>query len=214
MTETGYNGTSFSGNSTFDGGNDAEILKTLKDISRQLRTGPKHGLGLLDWVKGSFIFRSLEILGTVAIILGVSTFMMNMEDVKHDRDARAWRLLTSDAPGNSGKIEALEYFNKHNPLELVVPNPRRWGLPFGPKAEDDGEELPDKWEIVLVENYGPWKSRTPLTGIDLSRERLEGFEDKVLNYYDEGWSEDGVYLWGVELPQAHLPKANLSGANL
>ena len=42
--------------------------------------------------------------------------------------------------GNSGKIQALEYLNKHNPLAL--PNPRRLDISLGPKPQRDGAKLP------------------------------------------------------------------------
>lgn len=195
-----------------------DIIDELRAVNEKLeKLQPKrHGLGILDWLKGSLIYRSLEILGTIAIIFGVSTFMMNMEDVKHDRDARAWRLLATEAPGNSGKIEALEYLNKHNPLELVLPNPRRWGMPLGPKAKNDGDKLPKNLvEITLVQNYGPWKSRTTLQGIDLSRKRKEDApKDRIPFHYDVYWAEPGKYLQGVQLPYAQLTDANLTGADL
>ncbi len=138
---------------------------------------------------------------SVAVVTAVIAFMFQLDDMKADRDARAWDLLTKDASGNSGKIEALEYLNSHHPL--AIPNPRRWGVPLGPKAKDAKSDLPK--EMILIRNWGPWKTRTPLTGINLSRKKNEETGQ---------WMSAGVYLRGINLANADLSSTNLSGAYL
>lgn len=161
----------------------------------------RHGLGILDWLQASFLTRLLTLIGPYAIILGVSGFLLDLDNMTLNRQATAWGLLTRDAPGNSGKIDALEYLNSHHPL--AVPNPRRWGLPLGPQAPDDGLPFPKDW--VLIANYGPFKTRTPLSGIDLSRAR-----DAATGR----WLEAPTYLRGVDLSDGLVRAANFAGADL
>ncbi len=170
-----------------------------------------HGLGVLDWLDDTFVTRLLRFLGPYAVVLGVLTFMLDLEDVKDDRDARAWRLLAIEMSGNSGKIEALEYLNKHNPLS--IPNPRRFGVPLGPEAREADQDPPEQW--VVIQNYGPWKSRTILEGVDLARPKKSGVEEgAILKHADDRWAAPGTYLIGVDLTDANLYFANFSGAVL
>lgn len=178
-------------------------------------TTKKHGFGILDWIDDSFPLRILRTLGPIALILGVISFLFALQDMRTDRDARAWMLLTRKAPGNSGKIEAIEYLNYHNPLSL--PNPRRWGIPLGPLeaySEDPlqpghfvlvGEAgVPKEW-IRLASNFGPWKERTPLIGLDLGCQIAPD---------GKRCESVGTYLRGAKLNDALLHYADLSGATL
>lgn len=163
----------------------------------------KHGFGILDWIEDSPILRLMRVLGPAAIIFGVFSFMIALQDIKGDRDARAWSLITQKAAGNSGKIEALEYLNSENIIS--IPNPRSWGLPIGPTAVEGQSEPPKEW-IRLVENFGPWKGRTPLIGIDLGCDvPLENREE---------CRDRGTYLYGVNLSNARLRNSIFNGAAL
>jgi len=176
----------------------------------------RRAIGVVSLVENFVLFRILQALSPVAIILGVTTFMLDLEDVIADRSARSWELVNQAATGNSGKIEALEYLNKHNPLTL--PNPRRWGLPLGPETSvsASGEadaEIPRSW--VLLANYGPWKSRTPLIGIDLWPGNNGGVDDTVTRgAYLAGIDLSSAILLGSDLTRANLYAADLSEANL
>ncbi|NWH07330.1 MAG: pentapeptide repeat-containing protein [Alphaproteobacteria bacterium] len=165
----------------------------------------RHGFGVLDALNDSFVMRLLRFLGPLAIVGGIWVYLQDMSDRRAARDADAWQVLTTKAPGNSGKIQALEYLNSDTTLK--IPNPRRmqlmdgWMLPLGPEpAEGDGDPPPD-W--VVIGDYGLWKTSTPLVGIDLSGEQGK----------DGRWVKR-TYLAGVNLMAANLRGANVSGALL
>ena len=100
--------------------------------------------------------------------------------------------FTTIAPGNSGKIEALEYLNSEDGLlcfEFL-----KWKSDWWWGGEDN------KCLISL-------KSRVPLVGINLSRSANDVVDDSSSNL-------SGVFLVGVDLREAVLSDARLSGANL
>jgi uncharacterized protein YjbI with pentapeptide repeats len=170
-----------------------------------------HGFGILDWLQDSFLMRLLRPFGVLAIIFGVYGFMLDLGDRRAARETDAWQVLTTHAPGNSGKIQALEYLNSDTSLSIA--NPRTWKLPFGwtiplgPASSNCGErdaqgKVPDKW--VLICDFGPFKTKTVLMGIDLSG-TFSADEKKWVN---------GIWLVGVKLPSAMLVDTHFEGANL
>ena len=135
---------------------------------------------------------SFRIIELVAILVAITAFFMDIGNRQEEREARAWQLLTTKAPGNSGKIWALQYLNRE----------KHWPL------------FPNWWPLN--------KKLIPLVGIDLTPPDLVDQE----NGCSQG---QGVYLRGVELPNAKLsfafftcadlqrailPKADLRGARL
>lgn len=54
---------------------------------------------------------SFRIIQLVAILTAIVAFVIDLGYRQEAREARAWQLLTTKAPGNSGKIWALEYLN-------------------------------------------------------------------------------------------------------
>ena len=165
-----------------------------------------HGFGILDSIERSFPSRLIAVLNRllapVAVLGALYGFLIDLGDRREARDAEAWQVVTTKASGNSGKIQALEYLNKDNPL--AVPNPRHWGIPLGPVARKGEAEPPAYW-FVLFRDFGSWrKKRTPLVGIDLSRPRNEKGE----------WTGESTYLENVQLQNAILERANLAGADL
>ena len=166
----------------------------------------KHGLGILDWIDDSLPLRLLKTLSPIALVFGVVSFMFAMGDMIADREARAWTLLTRKAPGNSGKVQAIEYLNQHSPL--YIPNPRIWNIPLGPKADNDNEAPPREW-IRLVSNFGPWKERTSLSGINVScslSAKLTSQEQHCIDY--------GPHFEGASLAHADLALSRFIGAVL
>ena len=72
-----------------------------------------------------FFRTAFRILELAVILIALITFLIEFGYHKHEeRKARSWQLLTTKAPGNSGKIEALEYLNRQK-----VPDWLTW-LPF------------------------------------------------------------------------------------
>lgn len=137
----------------------------------------------------------LPIVRDISVIVAIAGFILNLHYSRLQGDAEAWGLLSAHNSGNSGKVEALEYLNEPHPL--AVPNPRHWGIPVGPV---DANGTPEDW--VLVEDFGPWRPRSPLTGIDLSPHA------PVQTYLEH------VQLPGAQLFNANLSNTDLAGANL
>ena len=126
------------------------------------------------------------LVAAFALVLTVGQFWVDYRDRVNERVVRAWTLVTTPAPGNSGKKEALEYLNSEDGLCFGW----LWG-----------------WCAVVL------KSRTALVGIDLSHSRL-GLSDSPVAASAFDFVGRGVYLQQANLPEADLSHANLSGANL
>lgn len=79
------------------------------------------------------------ILVAVVALVSLAAFWIDYSDRVEERTVRAWQLLTTRAPGNSGKIAALEYLN-----------------------QEDGLFCGEQGCLLTL------KPRTPLVGLDLS----------------------------------------------
>lgn len=119
-----------------------------------------------------------------ALVLAVLQFWVDYQDRVSERVVRAWALVTTSAPGNSGKREALEYLNREDGL-----------LCF--------DWLGEGCALVL-------KSRTMLVGIDLSSSH-PGEEGGV---YLQEVHLPRAHLRGAHLRRANLLKADLRGTFL
>ncbi len=129
------------------------------------------------------------LLAVIGLFLSLIAFSVDYRDRVEERTVRAWQLLTTKAPRNSGKKEALQYLNKVEGLFC-----------------DD-----DRCLITL-------KERTPLIGIDLSvPEEQFGVYLRGINLSDADLIEtnlSGTYLSAANLKGANLTAANLSQAYL
>ena len=154
-------------------------------------------------LRESWLVVGLEALGLIGLLFGVGLLVYDLREREAERTARAWQLLTTHAPGNSGKREALEYLNsEYGCLDI-------WRLVVKPNREDvnlwrgktltllDTEALYIGLHAYSFETRC-WKARTPLNGIDLSKDT----------------HSDAVFLQETDLSGANLDRANLSGANL
>ena len=125
------------------------------------------------------------------ILIAVIALVMAMIDFEEDRTARAWQLLASDAPGNSGKIWALEHLGRARHCADWIP----W---FG--------LLPEGWQdFVSSRDCDP---RAPLHGIDLSS------GDEGPSTYLREVRLEGASIRGADLARADLLYANLAGAQI
>ena len=142
------------------------------------------------WKKLHRLIATIEpwsiLLVAIALVLTVFQFWMDYRDRVNERAVRAWTIVTTAAPGNSGKKEALEYLNSDVDLCLDW----LWG-----------------WCAFV------WKPKTPLIGIDLSHSRL-GLAQPPHGLSGLGLAGRGVFLEHANLSEANLSWANLSAANL
>lgn len=129
-----------------------------------------------QWLRYHPIVVFMETAGLIGLIFAVGFFFYELNERQDERIARSWQLLTTPAPGNSGKREALEYLNSRSMCISII-----------------------DW---------CWKERTPLTGIDLSRDTHRG------RVFLEEVDLSGADLSGSKFDGALLKRANLSGADL
>jgi Pentapeptide repeats (8 copies) len=140
-----------------------------------------------QWVKNVEPYGIL--LAVLALFLGLLTFWVDYGDRVEERTARAWQLLTTDAPGNSGKREALEYLNR-----------------------DDGLFCLNGSCLIRL------KERTPLAGIDLSTTRpkpgkyLPGLNLAGANLFQANFA--GADLENANFAGARLGQTSFANANL
>jgi uncharacterized protein YjbI with pentapeptide repeats len=132
------------------------------------------------------------LLAVLGLFLALSTFWIDYRDRVEERTVRAWQLLTTRAPGNSGKREALAYLNGEDGLLCFEVLRGRLSWLHG------DEEVSC---LIFL------KGRTPLTGIDLSPPD-NGTPD------DPSDDPPGAYLKGAKLAGAVLGSADLAGADL
>ena len=151
---------------------------------------------LSGWRCAHGIVKTVEPWGilivVIALLLSVVQFWSEYSDRVEERQVRAWQLITTIAPGNSGKIEALEYLNSED------------GLLCFESLKGKLDWFHDDKGIKCLISL---KSRVPLVGINLSRSAHGAVDDSSITL-------SGVFLVGVDLREAVLSDARLSGAIL
>ena len=181
----------------------------------------------MAWARGTFVlFLTISALLVVALL--VTGLFVELNARRTGREIAAWQLIETARSGNAGVVSALEYLNSVS--SLAIPNPRRGGIPLGPRAANKGDPLPKKW--MLVRNLGPFKDRSALDGIELSGAEgdlvfLEGIDlrnatlnDAVLTHVDFGQAKlsSAQLAWGnfsnSDFTGAHLASAAFLGSNL
>lgn len=132
-------------------------------------------------------------IAVIALIITFVQFSCEHEDRIEERQVRAWQLLATKVPGNSGKIAALQYLNKED--GLLCFEWLRGKLNWLHRSDSNSA-------CVIL-----FKGRNPLVGIDFSPPN---------NSASDYLSDDslGAFLEGVDLRQAMLERANMSRAVL
>ena len=160
------------------------------------------------------------LLAVIALLLTVVQFWADFRDRVSEREVRAWQLLTTPAPGNSGKKAALEYLNDEDGLFCF-----EWLV--GTLSWFKQNDPPTSKCLVTL------KHRTPLIGINLPRKRVswpapisaattqdptqlptDTRREPSLSYDDIQFQEPGVFLRGLVLREATLTQSDLRGAEL
>ncbi|MEM9118218.1 MAG: pentapeptide repeat-containing protein [Cyanobacteria bacterium P01_F01_bin.56] len=162
---------------------------------------------LLKWADNQALLSLLGIIGNVGLILAVVTYV-GSEKQRRDAEVRnAWQTITSahGQAGSGGRIEALEFLNASPGANwrrrfpwFCAPHP----LCTWPAENLDGIDL----------SVGPAETTTDTEQSDEMVEETSS-DDHII---DAIASEKflGIYLSGVQLPNADLENANLKGADL
>ena len=124
------------------------------------------------------------LLAVFALFVSIIQFWMDYEERIREREVRAWQVVTTVIPGNSGKIDALEYLNSEDGLFCS-----EWLR--GRLAWVWNKRKKSKCIILL-------KPQTRLDYLDLSMPS----------------SGIGIYLEEIDLSNARLENSNLSNANM
>ena len=132
------------------------------------------------------------LIAAIALVLSVVQFWIEFDDRVKEREVRAWQLVTTIAPGNSGKIEALNFLNSEHGIFCFDWLRDKLGWLHG--------DIDTKCLILF-------KPRTSLVGINLSAP-VNSIENDSVDH------SHGVYLARVDLRGATLSFANLRGAIL
>ena len=150
-------------------------------------------------------------------MLALIAFALDYTDRMEERTVRAWQLLTTQAPGNSGKGPALEYLNGEDGLFcwhgwcLVTMKPQTplGGIDLSPPDRTPGDPDGDPQGAYLagVSLSDAHLQRANLSGADLKGADLSGARLRKTNL-------SGAILEEADLSDASLWDANLSGANL
>lgn len=131
-----------------------------------------------------------------AIMIAIIAFGIELSDRREERAARAWQLLTTAAPGNSGKIRALEYLNEEDP---------EWVRKIWPYAKT-------KTPLMEIDLRPPAVKVAWDKG--LRAERGVRFRDCPERIFLANAKLPGSELYGVKFTCADLDSVNLSAANL
>ena len=158
-----------------------------------------------EWLERHALTRFLQALTTFGIISGVMLFALDMEDKTDDRITRAWQLVTTPAPGNSGKRAALEYLNSDP-----------WWNPFKEKVSLFGLDLSSKRNTDRVDVRNINLSRANLWSANLSGAIIgdSDFTMSRMGYSNlDGASMDKSVFINSDLMRADLRHASLTDAN-
>jgi uncharacterized protein YjbI with pentapeptide repeats len=179
------------------------------------KQGTLHSIA--DWLDSWHIARIFQSLGSFLLCLTLIGFYLDHEsrlaenasraeerEARHeDRIVAGWQLLSIKSPGNSGKIEALEFLHKEQ-KPLI-------GIDLSVKKGQPGAYL------VKVQLPEANLAKANLTNADLTNAYLKNSDLKfsILNNADLTDADlSGAALQHSSLTNANLIDSNLSNANL
>ena len=168
-----------------------------------------------------------------ALLLAVAQFWIEHADRVSDREARAWQLVTTKAPGNSGKIAALEYLNREDGffclgwlnvgcVILLKPRTELVEIDLSPRNNTDSRVFLQKVDLANAVLRSANLSHAFLLDADLSNAdlwtaNLSHAFLRAANLSDAFLLEANLshaFLPGADLSDAFLSKANLTDADL
>ena len=148
---------------------------------------------LLAWADRQALLGLFGLIGNVGIIVAVITYVGSEKQRRDAEVLNAWQTITNAAgqSGSGGRIQALEFLN-------ASPG-ANWRRKF-------------PWFCAPMP-LCVWPAES-LDGINLAVDSLEEEDGENNNNFTVINRADGVYLAGVQLPNAFLGFANLEGADL
>lgn len=157
---------------------------------------------------GHRLLRGVEIFALITVFLTVYATFVDLGGRQEQRITQAWQLITTKAPGNSGKAQALGYLNSEDWRS-------RWirGL-----ESSFGESVVRSNVLYMLLDNGiiPRKKKISLTGIDVSSFGAPAYlvGSKLQNSILREAVLLGADLERADLQSADLWMTNLKGASL
>lgn len=145
------------------------------------------------------VFKVGELITIVSVVIGLGTWISEYQDRKEERISRAWTLLTTASPGNSGKVEAIEYLNSKEVWLRGI--------------DLSCERMGGAWDRLENSCERP----TYLSNVDLRKANLHfaNLQGVLLAGSNlNGADFSGANLRGADLTYAELKRANLAEADL
>jgi uncharacterized protein YjbI with pentapeptide repeats len=168
---------------------------------------------LANWLDNWHFTRVTASLSSLALILTLPMLWVDLFDRFEQRTTQAWQLVTTNATGNSGKRQALEYLNE-NILFFKERSPLTGVNLY--KVYLIGIELPNAdlsgADLRRAELSGADLRRADLRGADVSWENLREADLRGVDLSWENLRE--ADLRGIDLSEADLSGVNLSEAVL
>ncbi len=153
-------------------------------------------------------------LAGIGLILAVLTFWYDYSDRVEERTVRAWQVLTTKAPGNSGKREALEYLNSESSLCFLAGCKRRvplTGIDLSVEEGQEGTYLVGAnlvfAELAEADFSSAWFYDANLSGAMLNSADFSSTSLTRTNF-------SGAFLYSADFSEAQLTSANLSNTGL
>ncbi len=173
---------------------------------------------LTDRAKESWMTFWLEKLAVLATVAGIGFGVYSLIAIQEEREARKeerkvwyWTLLTTSAPGNSGKIEALEYLASQGTSLTSIDLSCRAMRGEETVTNSDGLETTICERPVYLQKLD-LSEKTLGKRAGLHRANLSGANLSIANL--SGANLSGADLSGAILDDANLLGADLSGADL
>jgi len=144
----------------------------------------------------------LQLLALIIVIPTAYSIFIDLKDRQSQRIAQAWGLITQHAPGNSGKIQALQYLNSVSKYRW--PHKQRQpltGIDLSKESHGSAVYLP----CIVLNN-------AELTNANLSGADLRGAIFAGADLQNTNFSE--ADLRGADFSKSNLVGANFSGAEL
>lgn len=148
----------------------------------------------------------LEWLGPFALLIAAFGLLFDMIATRLESDTTSWQALSSPTPGSGGRTSALIYLNSERKfVDVTIPYTAWINQKFQLSKTNEPGEFAEYGDIHfdIGFNFGPWKTRDELQGIDLSLGKDPSIESTNCN-------RSNAIIFGVDLKRSKLQQANFS----